>query len=425
MTEDFLHFVWEQKLSGESPLCGVNGEIIEVISTGTRNGDAGPDYFNAQIRIDNTLWAGNVEIHRNSSDWFRHQHQNDPAYDSVVLHVVGRHDQEILRSDGTRIPELVLAFPEHLLHRYEQLLTSKTWIPCQNNFHAVDPFILKIGFNRLMVERLQEKTTEIHERLLANQYDWSETFYQFLVRNFGFKVNALPFELLAKSLSRKIVSKHADHLFQVEALLFGQSGLLHEELIGDDYFLQLREEYGFLYKKYGLRPIAGHLWKFLRLRPVNFPTLRIAQLAALMARNPDILQAVLDAGHPGEIICLFEVKASGYWDKHYKFNYPSRKCVKHLGADSVNNLMINTIVPFLFVFGDQNNKPKLKDRALEWLEILPAEENSVVSGWESLGVKPRSAFETQALLQLKSRYCAVRKCIKCHVGNKIIRGTCE
>jgi hypothetical protein len=425
MTEDFLHYVWEQGLYDTQSLTGVNGESIEVVSPGTRNTDSGPDYFNALIRIDDTLWAGNVEIHRNSSDWMRHQHQDDLAYDSVVLHVVGRHDLVILRSDGKRIPELALTFPEQLLVRYEQLLASRTWIPCQNNFHAVDPFMLKIGFNRLMVERLQEKTAEIHERLEVNLSDWNETFYQFLARNFGFKINALPFELLAKSLSWKILSKHADHLFQLEALLFGQSGLLNEALIGDDYFLQLREEYGFLYKKYGLRPIAGHLWKFLRLRPVNFPTLRIAQLAALMARNRDILPAVLEAGNPDEIARLFEVKASDYWDRHYKFNYPSRKCVKHLGVDSVNNLMVNTIIPFLFVFGEQNNKPILKDRALEWLERLPAESNSVVTGWESLGVQPQSAFETQALLQLKNRYCAVKKCIKCHVGNKIIRGASE
>jgi hypothetical protein len=421
MTEDFLQFIWEQRLFETNNLETTDGERVEVVDPGTRNTDSGPDFFNAKVRIEDTLWVGNIEIHRNSSDWIRHHHGTDRAYDNVILHVVDHFDKPVLRKSGSKIPALVLTYPVHLLENYQQLLAARTWIPCQTRFHAIDPFVLKIGFNRLMIERLQDKTSEIMEQLARNQNNWNETFYQFLARNFGFKTNALPFEMLAKSLPVSILGKHKNNLQQIEALLFGQSGLLNQELLGDDYFLNLRTEYGFLLKKYDLKPVAGHLWKFLRLRPVNFPTVRIAQLAALIHQSSGLFSEILETEQLTRLQKLFDVRASAYWDHHYKFSYPSKKAGKHLGNSAVNNLIVNTVVPFLFVYGEQNNKHFLKDRALEWLDQLPAEANSIITKWEGLGVQPQSAFETQALLQLKNRYCAEKSCLKCHVGNKIIR----
>ncbi len=421
MSEDFLQFIWEHGLFDALDLETVTGEQLEVIDPGVRNRDSGPDFFNAKIRLGDTLWAGNIEIHKNASDWLRHQHQTDPAYDNIILHVVSNFDFSVKRSAGDEIPALKITWPEHLLENYQHLLTARTWIPCQERFHTIDPFNLKIGFNRLMIERLQDKTEEIMERLEQNQFNWNETFYQLLARNFGFKTNAMPFELLSKSLPLNILGRHKDNLLQLEALFFGQSGLLNEELLGDDYFLNLRSEYGFLYKKYDLRPIAGHLWKFLRLRPVNFPTVRIAQLAALMYHSGGLFSRIMESSGIESLVSLFDVKASAYWDSHYKFNYPSKKCAKHLGESAVNNLIVNTAIPFLFVFGELNNKHSLKDRALEWLDELPAESNSIITKWEELGVQPGSAFETQALLQLKNKYCSSKKCLHCHVGNKLIR----
>lgn len=421
MTEDFLQFVWEQRLFNAENLVTISGEKLEVLETGMRNFDAGPDFFNARIRIEDTVWAGNIEIHKNSSDWLRHHHGDDKAYDNIILHVVQNFDRQVLRISGEEIPTLVLPFPLHLLSNYRQLVESNTWIPCQNKFRMMDGYLLKIGLNRLMVERLEDKTGEIVQRLGQNNNDWNETFYQFLARNFGFKTNAVPFELLAKSLPQSIPGKHKDSLFQLEALFFGQSGLLHEVLFGDDYFLKLRDEYDFLAKKYGLKPLASHLWKFLRLRPVNFPTVRLAQFAALFHHSSGLFSRIIETPSLNEIRRLFDVQASEYWTYHYKFNIPAEESPKHLGETAADGLIINTLIPVLFVYGENTGKYFLKDRALEWLDKLPAEENSIIAGWSKLGIEAVSAFESQALIQLKNRYCDHKRCLHCHVGTRLIR----
>jgi hypothetical protein len=421
LTEDFLQFIWEQRLFSVDSQTTVSGEALEVIETGTRNHDAGPDFFNAKIRIAETLWAGNIEVHKNSSDWKKHAHQEDEAYDNIILHVVLNYDRPVVRNSGEEIPTLALNFSEKLFANYKQLMEAKTWIPCQANFHLMDRLMMKIGFNRLMIERLEEKTGEIVSRLEQNKQDWNETFYQFLARNFGFKTNALPFELLARSLPLAVLRRHKDDLFQLEALLFGQSGLLHEELLGDDYFLSLRREYDFLAKKYRLKPMAAHLWKFLRLRPVNFPTIRIAQFAALFHQSSGLFSKIIETLSLTSIGHLFNVQASGYWSDHFKFNYPSAGSVKHLGEEASENLIINTLIPFVFVYGEVTDKYFLKDRALEWLDKLPAERNSIISTWAELGVEAVSAFESQALLQLKNRYCDRKGCLHCHIGTKLIK----
>lgn len=422
ISEEFLQYIWENKLFVQQNLITTSGEKLEIIQVGKRNSDSGPDFFNARIKIDDTVWVGNIEIHIQASDWQKHNHQADKAYNNVILHVVENADKQITRENGEEIPTLVINYPAHLKSNYQALLDARTWIACQNQFHKVDPVLLQLGFNRLMIERLESKTADILIRLKQNNNDWNETFYQVLARMFGFKVNAVPFELLAKSLSMHILEKHKNNLHQIEALLFGNSGLLNEQLLGDDYYLKLRDEYSFLYKKYGLSGIESHLWKFMRLRPGNFPTIRISQLAALIHRSSGLFSQILEIENVNDLKELFKVKASEYWNSHYNFNKTSKQIgLKELGDTSVNLLIINVVIPFLFVYGEKQNKHFLKNRALEFLEQLPSEDNSVISHWEDLGIKTHSSFETQALLQLKNNYCERKKCLNCQIGVKLVK----
>ncbi|SHJ81932.1 Protein of unknown function [Tangfeifania diversioriginum] len=422
--EEFIHFIWENRLFHNKSLKTQSGEKVEIIQTGRRNTNAGPDFFNAQVKIDDTLWAGNIEIHKKASDWEKHNHSSNKAYENVILHVVEEADKSTFRMNGTQIPTLVITWPEQFTRNYRKLLDSKSWIACQEQFHQVDPVLLRLGFNRLMIERLENKTGEIEKRLIENKNNWNETFYQMLARMFGFKVNAVPFELLAKAVPMQILAKHKSNLFQLEALLFGTSGLLHEELIGDEYFIKLRDEYSFLYKKYNLKTVEPHLWKFMRLRPVNFPTIRIAQLAHLIQKSQGLFSKIIETDNLPGLKNLFEVKASDYWDSHYRFNKnTTRSQPKELGETSINTLIINVVAPFLFVYGEKQNQEHLKNRALDFLEQLPAEKNSIVKNWEVLGIQPRSAFETQALIELKTHYCEPKKCLNCQIGNKLVKTT--
>ena len=422
--EEFIHFIWENRLFHNKVLKTQSGEKVEIVKTGRRNTNAGPDFFNAQVKIDDTLWAGNIEIHKKASDWEKHNHSSNKAYENVILHVVEEADKSTFRMNGTQIPTLEITWPEQFTRNYRKLLDSKSWIACQEQFHQVDPVLLRLGFNRLMIERLENKTTEIEKRLAENKNNWNETFYQMLARMFGFKVNAVPFELLAKAVPMQILAKHKSNLFQLEALLFGTSGLLNEELIGDDYFIRLREEFSFLYKKYNLKTVEPHLWKFMRLRPVNFPTIRIAQLAHLIQKSQGLFSKIIETDNLPGLKNLFEVKASDYWDSHYRFNKnTTRNQPKELGETSINTLIINVVAPFLFVYGEKQNQEHLKNRALDFLEQLPAEKNSIVKNWEVLGIQPRSAFETQALIELKTHYCEPKKCLNCQIGNKLVKTT--
>ena len=422
LPEEFLQYIWENKLFLYETAKTTTSEVVEIIDVGKRNTDSGPDFFNAKIKIDRTIWAGNIEIHKKSSDWKKHKHQTDKAYDNVILHVVENDDSPVIRSNNKRIPTLLLKYPEQLKINYNNLLDSKTWIACQNQFHKINPVILQLGFNRLMIERLENKTDEIFERLQQNNNDWNETFYQSMAKMFGFKVNAVPFELLAKSVSLKTLAKHKNNLFQLEALLFGNSGLLNNQLLGDDYYLQLRDEYSYLYKKYQLKGIESHLWKFMRLRPGNFPTIRISQLAALIHRSQGLFSKIIENEDIYSLKKLFKVQASEYWNLHYSFNKPSpRNSKKELGEKSINTLIINVVIPFLFVYGEKQNKEHLKNRAIEFLEQLPAENNSILTKWKKLGIEVHSAFESQALLQLKNIYCEKKKCLNCQIGVKLIK----
>jgi len=420
MKEEFLQFIWKHDLFTKDNLKTTDGKKIEIITTGQPNSDSGPDFFNARIRIGETIWAGNIEIHQKSSHWYRHRHNTDAAYENVILHVVELNDSPVLIKSQP-LPTLEISYPAEILENYEQLLKSERWIACEDKLAEVDPFILRFWFSSLMIERLESKTGDILDILQQNKNNWNETFYQLLARNFGMKTNALPFEMLAKSLPLQILSKHKNDLFQIEALLFGQSGLLNESLLGDDYFLSLRKEYSYLYKKYGLSGIESHIWKFMRLRPINFPTIRIAQLAMLIHHSSNLFSRILETEDLAELRKLFDVSASAYWDNHYRFNKISEEDrQKVLGETAFNNLVINTIAPLLFVYGDQHLDQAMKDRALLLLEKLAPESNQIIRKWKDLGIESRTAFETQALLQLKNKYCDHKKCLNCQLGAKII-----
>ncbi|NOY95055.1 MAG: DUF2851 family protein [Chlorobi bacterium] len=423
MPEEFLQYIWENRLFPQSGLQTTDGEKIEIVDVGRRNIDSGPDFFNAKIRIGKTLWAGNVEIHKTASDWGKHKHQDDKAYDNVILHVVEKYDTPVLRSNAEIIPAFEIRYAEKLNENYQKLLSARTWIACQQQFYKVDLLTFKIAYHRLMIERLEGKTQEIMQCLEENHHNWNETFYQFLAKFFGFKVNAAPFQLLAKSLPLSILSKHKNNLFQIEAFLFGNAGLLNEQLPGDDYYTSLRNEYLHLFNKYGLKAIESHLWRFMRLRPVNFPTVRIAQFAALINSSELLFSKIIEIESIAGLKTLFDVTASTYWDTHYRFNKLSKKRIKRIGESSVNSIIINTVVPFLFVFGEVQGKHYLKDRALGFLEELPPEKNSIIKKWGLLGIAVRSAYDTQALLQLKNVYCETKKCLNCQIGNKFIKVT--
>ena len=420
--EDFLHYIWTYKLFNTKELKTVQNENITIIKSGQHNTDAGPDFFNAQIKLDNTLWAGNVEIHINSSDWVKHHHETDKAYNNVILHVVYHHDIEIKNANGNTIPTLELKnlIDLKLILNYEQLISSKNWIPCSNQINTVDEFVINNWLERLVFERLERKSIEIEATLIKNKNDWEETFYQVLFKYFGLKVNAEPFLLLAKNTSLKIIEKHKT-FFSVEALLFGQAGFL-EEVIEDEYHQRLKKESQFLTSKFNLTPLDKSLWKFLRLHPANFPTLRIAQLANLLTKEPRLFSKILSTNSVQELHKLFELTASKYWDNHYQFGVVQSKSIeKRTGKLMIDSLIINVIVPILFVYATTTQDEELKNKALQFLEQLSSEKNTILLNFEKLGVKSKNALQSQALIELKTNYCSQKKCLTCSIGNNLIK----
>jgi len=420
MKEDFLHYLWKYKLFSTTNLRTQTHEKVEIIHPGIHNNDSGPDFFNAKIKIGETTWAGNVEIHLKSSDWYHHQHHNDKAYDNVILQVVYQHDKEVYLSNNCLVPTMEIHFDEILLKNYEKLIRSESWIACEKDLHTVDDFLMNKWMEALIIERLGDKALRIKQELKQTQNNWEETFYRHLARNFGFKLNAEPFELLARSLPLKVLAKHKNDLMQIEALLFGQAGFLNEET-GDDYYQKLKSEYQFLNRKFQLKPIAKHLWKFLRSRPGNFPTVRLAQFAALIFQSKSLFSKIMDEQDMRKIRQMLQAKPSEYWETHYHFNKKSVKKMKPLGQSAIQILFINTVVPFLFVYGKHRGKEEFCDRALRLLSQIKPENNSIISNWKRLGLKPENAFESQALIQLKNKYCTFKKCLQCQIGNYIIK----
>ncbi|MDR1116203.1 MAG: DUF2851 family protein [Tannerella sp.] len=421
--ESMLQYVWKHRLYAESDFVTADGEPVFVIDAGIPNTDAGPDFFNAKIRVGDRVWAGNVEIHERASDWQAHGHHRDEAYDTVILHVVGSDDTPVYRTNRERVPQAVMHIPGKIRENIAWLLSRDTPVPCAGRICRVSPIYLSDWMTALASERLERKAADIFARLEQYTKDWNEVFYITLMRNFGFGTNSDAFEWLAGSLPYKYILKHRDNPLQVEALFFGQAGLLSEkssENADNSYYLSLCREYDFLSKKYQLKPVDGFLFKKLRTRPVNFSHVRIAQAAAVWMSHDVLFSAILERENMNDIRSFFNVLPSKYWDTHYHFRYASAAKKKCMGENAVNIILINTVIPVLFAYGKQKNLPVYCDRALKFLEKLPPERNSIITFFEKAGVAVRNAYDTQALIQLRREYCDRKKCLYCRIGFRMI-----
>lgn len=421
MNENFLQYLWQFRLFYKDGLSTTEGKSLQVIRAGIPNQHAGPDFFDARLIIDGTAWAGNVEIHIRASDWQHHRHHLDSTYNNCILHVVYEADSITIAQDGSLIPafEIKNKFPAYLWNNYLALLGTKGWVSCQHRLREIEPVTWTHWFDRLVVERLESKVIRIQESLSVLKNDWQEVFHQFLMKNFGFQVNALPFEMLSRVLPFRILIRHQDRPEQLEALLLGCSGLLSSSY-SDSYVTGLYREYLALSRLYSLKNLSGELWKFLRLRPGNFPTIRLAQVADLYHRHDDLFRLLMEDCSLPDMLKILAARASSYWDTHYIPGKESPVRPKILGSDSSENLIINTVVPFLFAWGKWKDSPVHCDRALQILERLSPENNYITRGWVTAGVKAQNALQSQALLQLRNDHCLEKKCLNCGIGTRLI-----
>jgi len=419
MTEEFLQYIWRYNLFDEINST-TNGNKLEIISVGQLNTDSGPDFFNAKIRIDDTIWVGNIEIHINSSDWKRHNHHNDEAYNNVILHIVKHFDTEIYDTKARKIPTAILSYANHFEENYQNLLANKHKIKCENRISELDRFTISSWISSLAIERLSHKSESIIEKLTQNNFNWEETFYQTIFRYFGMGTNSEPFEMLARLVPLKILGKHKNNLQSIEAILFGTAGFLQEDKPNDTYYKLLKREYAVMKAKFDLQEMDKSMWKFMRLRPVNFPTIRIAQTAMLIYNSTSLFSKIIEADNIDQIKKMFNANTTEYWDTHYNFNKESTKKVKKIGNTTINIILINVIVAFIFVYGKEKNLPEFTDKALSFLEEIKAESNSITKYWTSLNIISKSAFDSQALIELHNEYCLKNKCLNCRIGNKLI-----
>lgn len=425
MSEDFLYFLWQFQYFDKTNLQTTVGEALQILSVGQRNTNAGPDFLNGRVLIEGIEWVGNVEMHFRSSDWHRHAHTLDRAYDSVVLHVVWENDIVIQQTDGTSVPtlELKTLTSRKLLYKYQALTESKEVIPCASQFVNSAEIQKRSMLDRALMQRLERKASAVHEMLERNHQDWEETTYQLLVQNFGFKINAEPMLRLAQGLPLKVLQKHRDNLTQLEALLLGQSGMLPVMKIEDKYVDKLRQEYDFLATKYALRSsqLRAHEWKFLRLRPANFPTVRLAQLATLIQHQPSLFSLFIHVENSKMLEQALRVKQSDYWQKHYQFQKEAISKVPVLGKTSVENIIVNTIVPLLVAYSEAKDNRVFLDKALELLEQLPAEKNYITELWEGLELKSKTAFDSQSVIELYNNFCSTKQCLNCRIGTALLK----
>lgn len=418
--ERLLHYVWKYRLYAETTLTTTEGFPVRVIDPGTPNSDAGPDFFNAKIKIEDTLWAGSIEVHDKASDWLLHRHDRDKAYDGVILHITACNDADIRRTNGEPVPQLVLSVPDSIRNNIDWLLHQDTPLACHERLHQIPPLHVSLWLDALLSERLERKTQSIYTLLDQYGQDWNEVFYITLTRAFGFGTNSDAFEWLARSLPLRCIQKQRGSQTQVEALLFGQAGML-EETHEDRYYRLLQREYRFLQHKFSLKPLDESLFKSLRMRPVSFPPLKLAQLAALWMQHDTLFSAVLDAPTPADIKAYFRVSPSTYWETHYHFRYSSPTKAKPIGEGALNILLINSVIPLYFAYGQRNRLPEYGERAIRLLESLPPEQNSIVTLFLRAGLTARNAGDTQALIQLKREYCEKKKCLYCRLGFQLLK----
>ncbi|MFN8346307.1 MAG: DUF2851 family protein [Spirosomataceae bacterium] len=425
MSEDFLYFLWQFQYFDTTDLQTTAGEALQTLAVGQRNTHAGPDFLNGRILIGGLEWAGNIEMHLRSSDWHRHTHTHDRAYDSVILHVVWENDTAIQRPDGTLVPTVALksVTSRQLLYKYRSLTESKDIIPCAGQFAEAIDIQKRVMLDRALMQRLERKAEDVHQLLERNRGDWEETAYQLLAQNFGFKINAEPMLRLAQGVPLKVLQKHRDNLTQLEALLLGQSGMLPVLETKEEYVSTLRREYDFLAAKYGLQSqqLQAHEWKFLRLRPANFPTVRLAQLAALIQQQPSLFSLFVHS-EPGKTLeAALRVKQSAYWQKHYQFHKEAAGRVAAVGKASAENIIVNTGVPLLVAYSQAKDNHLFLEKALEWLEQLPAEHNHITELWEKLDLKVKTAFDSQSVIELYTHFCTLKRCLHCSIGTTLLK----
>ena len=430
--EKLLHYTWRHRLLPLGPLTTTDGRIVEVIDPGLHNrSNAGPDFFNAKVRVGGTLWVGNVELHLKSSDWYAHGHDRDRRYDNVVLHVVSEADCDVLTSDGHYLPQLVVPIAAGLRHDYEELLRQDQYPPCYKVVPHLSPLVVHSWMAALQTERLEQKTQAIADRARRCDGSWEAAYFATLARNFGFGINGEAFEQWAINLPLQACGKHRDDLFQVEALFLGQAGLLQpqsvpqryrSEALADGYFSRLSNEYQYLAHKFSLKPIDHSLWRFLRLRPQNFPHIRLSQLARLFHERREGLSELLECESVKQLHSLLATSVTPYWETHYTFGTPSKRSEKHLSASSLNLIIVNTAIPVLFAVGRHRQKEALCDRAFDLLEQMAAEKNSIIRMWQECGLPVKTAGDSQALVQLKREYCDRRDCLRCRFGYEYLKG---
>lgn len=422
MNEDFLHYVWKYKLFTTNNLQTTSKDDLILLKSGLHNKNAGPDFLNAQLKIDKQIWVGNIEIHIKTSDWYLHKHETDANYDAVILHVVWEDDTTIFMKNNVPLPTLVLKdlVSKTALKNYQNLFsTQQRWIPCQNEINTVDEFILNNWKERLFFERLERKSKEINVLLVEKNNDFEAVLFQLLAKNFGLKVNGDVFLRLAKSVDFSVIRKIRPDDNQLAALFFGQAGFLEEE-VQNEYHQQLKNEYTYLQHKYNLIPIAKNLFSFFRMRPNNFPTIRIAQLVSLYHLHQNLFSKLMKQTVLKDFYALFSVEVNPFWKTHYTFEKVSKLSTKKLTTSFIDLLLINTIIPLKFLY--QKNRGEVDENEfLELLKKIKPEKNSIISKFSELKITSKNGYETQSLLELKNCYCAPKRCLECAVGKSILK----
>jgi hypothetical protein len=415
--EKLLQYIWQFQYFNKSELLTTVGEKLQIIFPGKLNGNQGPDFINAQIKVDNTTLAGSVELHLKASQWNEHGHSSDTNYRNVILHVVFEND--LMGDSPIPVLELQSRISNLLLDKYTDLMNSPTFIPCARSVIEVKEITWLSWKERLLAERLTRKSSIVFKFLEENNAHWEESFWWMLARNFGMKVNSDAFESMARSIPVNILAKHKNQIHQLESLLFGQAGLLSENF-NEDYPKLLQREYNFLRKKYELKPVHNPV-HFLRMRPSNFPTIRLSQLATLIQSSAHLFSKILEIEKVSEIKKLFDVTANDYWHYHYRFDEASSFKKKTIGKNMIDNVIINTIIPVLFAYGLYHKEEKHKSKAIRWLDELSAEVNSITKGFTNLKLSNKSAFDSQAFIELKTQYCDHKHCLKCSIGNALLK----
>ncbi len=428
--EQLLHYVWKHKLFPLYPLQTTILQGVEVIDPGLHNRNAGPDFFNAKVKINGTLWVGNVEIHVKASDWYLHGHDKDSRYDNVILHVCATIDIDAKNSKGEPLTQMQISIPDNVMRHYQELLTIDQYPPCYQIIPSLTRLTVHSWMSALQAERLSQKTGAIEERVKKCNGDWENAYFVTLARNYGFGINGDTFEQWAHSIPLHAVDHHRDNLFQIEAIFLGQAGLLsqdsiptryQENALNDEYFAKLRSEYTYLAHKFSLTPIDHTLWRFLRLRPQNFPHIRLSQLANLYFQRKASLSQLLEATTVEQAKAVLATSVTPYWETHYTFGSESVRNEKRLSPLSLNLLIINTVVPILFAYGRHRGEEKYCDRAFDLLEALRPENNHIVRMWQQCGLSVENAGDSQALIQLKKEYCDKKECLRCRIGYEYLR----